>query len=152
MKLIKWFGCAILASSFALTSCSNVSNQDVGVVTGGAIGGALGSLFGSGSGKIAAAVGGTVLGAIIGGKIGSTMDKVDQMKMNQALESAHTGQTESWKNPDNGNRYSVTPTKTYYKKGRPCRSFVTTAYINGKQDRVYGKACRTSDGRWKMVN
>ncbi len=149
-KLIQTSICIALTSS--LIACANLSNQDVGVVTGGLVGGAVGSLFGSGSGKIVAAVGGSVLGAVIGGAIGHSMDKVDQMQVNRSLESVPTGQTRSWHNPDNGNSYSVTPTKTYYQNRQPCREFVTNAIIGGKRQRVYGHACRMADGSWQMAN
>jgi len=138
--------------SFSLISCASVSNEDVGTVTGGVLGGLIGSQFGGGSGKVAAAAGGALLGAYLGGNIGRTMDKVDRMKMQNALESAPTGKPVSWKNPDNGNRYTVTPTKTYYHSSQPCREYHTTAVIGGKREQIYGKACRQADGSWKVVN
>lgn len=149
-KISKTIISAALAISVA--GCAGVSNQDIGVVTGGAVGGALGSLFGSGSGKIVAAVGGTVLGAIIGGAIGRTMDRTDQMRVNQTLENTPSGNTSSWHNPDTGNTYYVTPKKTYYRNKRPCRDFTTTGIIGGKRQTIYGRACRMSDGSWQMVN
>lgn len=154
MKSIRKFSKTLfcLGLSVSLISCAGVSNQDVGVVTGGAIGGAVGSLFGSGSGKILSAVGGTVLGAVIGGAVGRSMDKVDQMQVNRSLEATQTGQTRTWRNPDTGYQYSVTPTRTYQVNNRPCRDFVTTAIIGGKRERVYGHACRMRDGSWQMVN
>lgn len=141
----------ISALALSITACANVSNQDVGVLAGGAVGGAVGSLFGSGSGKILAAVGGTLVGAAIGGAIGHSMDKVDQMQMNQALEREQSGQTSTWRNPDTGNRYSVTPKRTYYRGNQPCRDFTTRAVINGQVQTVYGRACRKADGSWQMV-
>lgn len=134
----------------SLAGCSGMTKQDIGVVTGGALGGALGSQFGSGSGKILAVVGGTILGAVLGGAIGHSMDKVDQMQMNQTLEAGHANQTTSWHNPDSGNTYYVTPTKTYYHNDQPCRDFTTKAIIGGKTQTVYGQACRMADGTWKM--
>lgn len=134
----------------SLVGCSGMTKQDVGVLTGGAIGGALGSQFGSGSGKILAAVGGTLLGAVLGGAIGHSMDKVDQMEMNQALERGESNHTTTWHNPDSGNVYYVTPTRTYYRNDEPCRDFTTRAIIGGKTQTVYGHACRMADGTWKM--
>lgn len=134
----------------SLAGCG-MSNQSAGVLTGGAIGGAVGSLFGSGSGKILAAVGGAVVGAYLGGRIGHTMDQVDQMKMQNALEKTRNDTTTTWKNPNTGNQYSVTPTKTYYRASdQPCRDYTTTAIIGGKKETIYGKACRMADGTWKV--
>lgn len=133
----------------SLVGCAGVSNQDAGVVTGGLVGGAVGSLFGSGSGKILAAVGGTVLGAVIGGSIGKSMDQVDQMRMNQAIQN---GQSASWQNPNTGNSYSVTPQQTYYNGNQPCRDYTTKAIIGGQTQTIYGHACRMADGTWQVVN
>ena len=106
---------------------------------------------------IAAAIaGGTLAGAFIGSRIGETMDKVDRMEMNHALEDMPTGRTKRWKNPDTGNRYAVKPTKTYTRTYRgdeqPCREYVTTATIGGKKEQIYGRACRMNDGNWKVVS
>lgn len=148
-KTIKAISTGVVLLSLA--GCSGVTNQDLGVITGGAIGGALGSQFGRGSGKILAAVGGTVLGAAIGGKIGNTMDKVDRRNANIALEHTRTGHTTRWHNPDSGNSYAVKPTRTYYRGDQPCRDYTTTAIIGGKKETIYGRACRMADGTWKVV-
>lgn len=150
MKITKTV--AIVGLSVSLISCAQMTNQDVGTLTGGVVGGLIGSQFGGGSGKVAAAVGGSMIGAVIGNSIGRTMDDVDRMKMQRALETAPTGRAVSWKNPDNGNRYTVKPTKTYYKAKQPCREYITTASIGGKRQQIYGKACRQADGAWKVVN
>lgn len=142
----------ILLVSMSLVACVPPNNESIGSVTGGVVGGLLGSQFGGGTGKIAAAVGGTLLGAYLGGSIGRTMDSVDQLKMQNALETQPTGQTSTWKNPDSGNRYTVKPIRTYQHAHQPCREYVTTAVIGGKEEKVYGKACRQADGSWKIVN
>ncbi len=149
MKKLTVIGCCSLLM-LSLTGCSSMSNQDVGVLTGGAIGGAVGSLFGSGTGKILAAVGGAVVGAYIGGRLGHTMDQVDKIKMNQALEANRNNASSSWHNPNTGNSYTVTPTQTYYRNDEPCRDYTTKAIIGGKSETIYGKACRMADGTWKV--
>jgi surface antigen len=138
--------------ALCLAGCDSVTKQDVGVVTGGALGGLLGSQFGHGSGRVLAAVGGTVLGAVIGGAIGKSMDKVDRMEMNKAFETAPTNQPQSWRNPDSGNSYTVTPTRTFYRNDQPCREYTSSAIIGGKKQQIYGKACRMSDGSWQVVS
>jgi len=147
----QWAGVALLSAS--MISCASMTNEDVGTVTGSVIGGLVGSQFGGGSGQVAAAAGGALLGAYLGGKIGQTMDKQDRMEMQRALETAPTGTSIKWSNPDSGNRYTVKPTKTYYRaSNQPCREYTTTALIGGKQQQIYGKACRMGDGSWKVVN
>ena len=141
-----------LALSIVLTGCGPVNNEGVGTITGGVVGGLIGSQFGGGAGKVAAAAGGALVGAMIGGKIGQYMDRQDRMEMQRALETGQTGHVVVWKNPDNGNQYSVTPTRTYYVAEQPCREYTTSAVIGGKSQQIYGKACRQADGSWRVVN
>lgn len=141
-----------LSLSVLLTACGPVTNEGVGTVTGGVVGGLIGSQFGGGAGKVAAAAGGALLGAYLGGRIGQYMDRQDRMEMQRALETAPVGRAVTWKNPDNGNQYSVKPTRTYYSNEQPCREYVTHAIIAGKQQQIYGKACREADGSWRVVN
>jgi surface antigen len=150
MKKFNFLICGALIAS--LVGCADMSKQDVGVLTGGAIGGLIGSRFGSGSGAILATVGGAVAGALIGGAIGHSMDKVDRMNMERALEDGQTGYETRWRNPDSGNVYAVVPTRTYYRDDQPCRDYTTRAIIGGKRQTIYGHACRMADGTWQVVN
>ena len=142
--------CGVL--SIGLAGCDTMSKQDVGVVTGGVVGGLVGSQFGGGSGRVAAAALGAVAGALIGGQIGKYMDRQDQMRVQRTLETTPTHRSISWQNPDSGNRYTVTPTKTYKQHNTYCREYLTKAVINGKEQKMYGKACRQPDGSWKAVS
>jgi surface antigen len=142
---------ASLAVLFAITGCSGVTNEGVGAVAGGVAGGLLGSQIGSGSGQVAAAATGAFFGAVLGGKVGKHMDKEDQQEVERALETAPTGKAVSWRNPDSGNQFRVTPTRTYYKEEQPCREYTTYADIGGKKQQIYGKACRQADGSWRVV-
>ncbi len=141
----------LLTSALVLTAC-NPTKQDIGTVAGAGAGAAVGSQIGDGTGQLAAVAIGTLAGAMIGGSIGKTMDDVDRMKMNQALEKQPTGQAYSWENPDTGHDYAVTPTETYRRDGRPCREYTTEAVIDGQREVVHGTACRESDGRWVAQN
>ncbi|KTD30714.1 surface antigens (17 kDa) [Legionella moravica] len=143
---------ASLSLSFLLVGCAPINNEGVGTISGGVVGGLLGSQFGGGSGKVMAAAGGALLGAYLGGQIGKTMDRQDRLEMQRALETAPTGRAVVWSNPDNGNRYTVQPTRTYYQAQQPCREYITKALIGGKTQQIYGKACRQADGSWRVVN
>ena len=135
---------------FNLTGCDTVRKQDIGVVTGGVAGGLLGSQFGNGTGKLFAVGAGTLLGAYLGGSIGKSMDEQDQLKTQLALEKNRSGQPAYWHNPDNGNRYTVTPKKAVQQRGHYCREYTMTAEIAGKKQQTYGRACRQADGTWKV--
>jgi len=133
-----------------LAACTtSPSKQDIGTVTGGVIGGVLGSQVGQGHGRDAAIIAGAIAGAFVGGAIGKSMDETDKLKTTQALENSPTGDSSTWRNPDTGNRYTVTPTHTYETASGPCRDFTTEAVIDGRKETVYGKACRQPDGTWK---
>jgi len=143
---------ASLSLSVFLAGCTQVTNEGVGTVGGGVVGGLLGSQIGGGSGRVAAIAGGALIGAFLGGKIGQYMDRQDRMEMQHALETAPVGKSVNWTNPDNGNQYSVQPTRTYYANEQPCREYITHAVIGGKTQQIYGKACRQADGTWKVVS
>jgi surface antigen len=136
----------------SLSSCTNYGHQEqTGMVIGGALGGLLGSQV---SGKhddwrTAAIIAGTMAGAAIGGSIGQSMDEVDRMKTGQTLEAVRTGVPSTWRNPDTGHQYSVTPTRTTMTSAGPCRDYTINALIDGRQETVHGTACRQPDGSWR---
>ena len=142
----------MLVFSFMITSCAShrSANEDSGMIIGGLIGGALGHRIGGGSGRTIATVIGTIIGMNIGGNIGYSMDKNDRLKVAHSLEMVRTGVATNWRNPDTGNRYQMVPTRTYDKKGSPCREYQLDATIGGKMEQIYGTACRQNDGSWKV--
>jgi surface antigen len=132
---------------------STSTNNLLGSAVGAAAGGLLGSQFGKGGGNTVMTIAGVLAGALAGGYVGRSMDPVDQGCVSRALEHAPTSQTVAWKNPDTNASYWVTPTRTYENgEGLPCREYVTTALIDGKRERVKGRACRQPDGTWKVAN
>lgn len=130
------------------------TKEQTGAVLGGVAGGVLGSQVGGGQGRTLAIIVGTLAGTMIGSTIGRYMDEQDRLRMAQSLETNRTNQTTAWKNPDTGDSYAVTPTKTTYPAGtesQPCREFTMTANVGGKPEQMYGTACRQADGSWKVV-
>lgn len=143
---------AALTCTVALTSCATTQgpNEQAGMVIGGILGGVVGSQVGGGHGRTAAIIAGSLIGAAIGGNVGRSMDETDKLKTAAALETVRTGVPSTWKNPDTGNEYTVTPTKTYDSSAGPCREYTVDAVIAGKREKVYGTACRQLDGSWKI--
>jgi surface antigen len=140
-------------TSLSLASCSNMTKQDVGTVSGGVIGGLVGSQFGQGNGKLLAVGAGALAGAYLGGSIGKSMDETDRLRMNQAMEANSVGQPAYWQNQKTGTNYTVVPTKNVTVDGNQyCREYRSTADISGKKQQIYGTACRQPDGAWKIVN
>ena len=145
---------AVLATLFLLTTgviagCETTSHAQQGEVIGGVLGGVLGAQVGEGRGKTAAIILGTLAGSMIGRHIGESMDDTDRMYTAQTLNNTKTGQSTTWVNPDNGNEYTVTPTRTFEQAEGPCREFRLDANVGDQDDQeVYGTACLQADGSW----
>lgn len=148
---------ALVVSLAACETGQYGQKQTGGAVLGGIAGGLLGSQIGGGKGKLAATAAGAVLGVFLGSEIGKSLDKADKLYAQRtqqgALEANPAGQASSWSNPDSGNSGTVTPTKTYQTaQGQPCREYQQTVTIDGRTETAYGRACRQSDGAWKIAN
>jgi surface antigen len=152
------FAPAVLATAVLVAGCQN-GQDDFGPKTG--VGAALGA---AGGGLLAAAVGGggagiaagVLLGGLAGGALGSTLDTQDRriaaQNSQNALETAPSGTTTTWRNPDSGHSGTLTPTRTYQNNSSQyCREFQQTITVGGKQEQSYGTACRQPDGAWKTV-
>lgn len=136
------------ACSTQQTSSQNDA-EGLGTFMGTLIGAAIGSQMGKGDGREASIMAGALVGAFIGNRIGHTMDEVDKMKLNQALETSQTNVSTRWENPDYQTSYEVTPTRTYYAEAeQPCREYTMNAFIDGRPEVVQGTACRNEQGEW----
>jgi len=144
------FIAALLIAS--LSACETPpTQQDTGRVIGAVVGGVLGSNVGGGRGRTAAIIAGTIVGGYFGGKIGKTMDENDRYRANEAIDKNPTNQPSTWRNPDSGNEYTVTPTRTYANDSGPCRDYTTDVVIDGRKETATGSACR-ENGQWRIVN
>lgn len=148
----------LIVAGFGLVACETNAGtkQTVGTLGGAAIGGLAGAQIGGGSGQVAAAVAGGLLGAFLGNQIGSSLDKADRLAMEQAttrtLETARTGASVPWQNPDSGNSGTVTIDRTYDRgTGQFCRDYRQTVEIDGQTEILTGTACRSSDGTWRNI-
>jgi surface antigen len=152
-----WRGTLVstILMAFLLMGCESTGPKTaVGGVGGAAAGGLLAAALGGSGTGIAA---GAILGGLIGGAIGDRLDAADRAKASiatsQALESAPSGQSVAWRNPDGGHSGVVTPTRTYQTAtGQYCREYTQTITIGGERQQSYGTACRQPDGSWKLVN
>ncbi|MGH6717746.1 MAG: RT0821/Lpp0805 family surface protein [Alphaproteobacteria bacterium] len=155
------FGRLAAAGAVALTlaACATDAGpkQTVGTLVGAGLGGLVGAQIGSGGGQLAAVAAGTLLGAYLGSEVGASLDRADQAYADQAaqgsLETAPSGQSSTWSNPDSGNSGTFTPTSTYQAaSGEYCREYQQTVTVGGQTEAAYGTACRQPDGSWKIVN
>jgi surface antigen len=150
---------AVLVSGCTDVSMTNeagyANKRTIGGLGGAVAGAWVGSNVGKGKGNIAAIAAGTLLGAMAGGSLGESLDRADVAYHNRtaqdALEHNRIGVASTWKNPDTGASGVVTPARTYVEQGRHCREYTQTIKVGGKIQEAYGKACRTPDGSWQIV-
>ncbi len=121
----------------------------VGAAVGGAAGGLIASEVAHGKNRPVAIAGGALLGILIGGSLGNAIDQLDERCVGQVLEHAGSDQTVTWRNPDSGAAYQVTPRRTWEEEGRYCREYTTTVRIDGRPQQAWGTACRQPDGSWE---
>lgn len=151
--MMKSLGIGVLAASLlasvGIVGCETTSHAQQGEIIGGVLGGVLGAQIGEGSGRTAAIIVGTIAGSMIGRHVGESMDDTDRMRTAMVLNDARTGETTTWVNPDNGNRYTVTPTRTFEYGAGPCREFRLDARVGDQSNQeVYGTACLQANGSW----
>ena len=130
---------AIIAAAFLLGACANDGQGQK--QTGG-------TLIGAGLGALA--------GAFLGSEVGKSFDRADKAAMERstqrALETAPSGQTVAWRNPDSGNSGTITPEPAVQRaSGEFCREYQQTITVAGRSEQAYGTACRQPDGSWKIV-
>ncbi|WP_136809133.1 glycine zipper domain-containing protein [Desulfosediminicola flagellatus] len=146
MKMGIWV--LLLCSSLTLVSCGHNWNQGQ---SGAAIGAAGGAIAGQAIGhNTEATLIGALVGTVVGYMVGNEMDKYDRRQLNHVYERGVSGQTSSWRNPDNGNSYSVTPRPASGGASGPCREAAIEAMIDGKRQTTYTTACRDYNGQWVL--
>ena len=157
MKLTKFALPVALVLALAACAPGQVNKQTGGTLIGAGLGALTGSQIGGGRGKLAAVAVGALAGAYLGSEVGKSLDRADRLAMKNtsqtALEKNPVGRTSNWSNPDSGHSGTVTPTRTYQTaSGGPCREYQQTVTIGGKTEQAYGRACRQSNGSWKITN
>jgi surface antigen len=144
---------AVVVLTVALAACSTQGPQEqAGMVIGGVLGGVIGAQVGEGSGRTAATIIGAMAGMAVGGTVGRSMDEQDRRKTAHTLETVRSGVPSQWRNPDSGNQYRVTPTRTFQTAQGPCREYTVDGLIGGKRETLIGTACRQADGSWRVMN
>lgn len=147
----------LIMAPLLLAGCASMGQKEgMGTALGAGAGAVVGSQFGGGKGQLLGVALGTLAGALMGNEIGRSLDKADQLTMEKTsqatLENAKTNTTSTWKNPDSGNSGSITPVKTFQNpQGEYCREYIQTVTIAGKEQQLYGTACRQPDGSWITV-
>jgi surface antigen len=70
-----------------------------------------------------------------------------------SLEYGRTDESSPWENPDSESEGTFTPVATHEgPEGQVCREYAVDAIIDGREEVVYGTACRRPDGTWVEAN
>lgn len=141
-NLMAWI---VGASLVASAAC--VTKRGTGAATGAVAGGVVGAVVGGEAGLLI----GAAVGGLIGHEIGSELEAQDRRQIAYALEA---NQPVYWRNPATGLEYEVEPMRPGRDyEGRRCREFRLMAEDErGREEEVYGTACRTPDGSWELVD
>lgn len=145
---------AVLVSIVTLTlsGCAPGENTPGATAVGAATGGLIASTIFHGDNTFAGVIAGSLIGGSVGYMVGRSMDKQDQINMQNAIVDTPIGEEASWTNPRTEVTYEVRPTRHYRRGGRYCRDYETRIRINGRWRTAYGKACRMPEGGWRIVS
>ncbi len=157
IAMLKLPAALLLAATLAACHTYPGAKRVGGTFVGAGLGALAGSQIGSGAGRVAAIGAGALLGAVVGSEVGASLDRADRAHADrvayQSLETAPSGATASWVNPDSGHAGSFTPLQGYRAQdGTYCREFQQTVIIGGEYADAHGTACRQSDGSWRIVS
>ena len=147
---------AALAAALLLAGCEGGAKEQMGTVLGAGLGAVAGSQIGDGRGQLLAIAAGTLIGSLVGSEVGRSLDKADLAYMHhtqqQALETAPSGTSTVWQNPDSGNSGAIVPQPAVQQAdGTYCREFQQEITVGGNTETAYGQACRQPDGQWKII-
>ena len=138
----------VVLVAFTLSSCGGqLTKGQAGAGIGAAGGAVIGQAIGH---STEATLIGLAVGTMLGYIVGNEMDKFDRQQLNQVYESAPSGQASSWRNPDSGNQYVVTPQPAVQSAKGPCRRAEIQAIIDGQPQTTYSTACRDDNGQWVL--
>ncbi|WP_272700966.1 glycine zipper domain-containing protein [Desulfovibrio sp. Fe33] len=103
--------------------------------------------------KVSGAAIGAGVGLLAGYIVGNEMEKADQARLYDTLETSPSGYATEWVNPDTRTRYEAIPEPPReYADGRVERDVTINARMaDGSTQTVYGKAYRQPDGSWQLV-
>jgi surface antigen len=113
----------------------------VGSAAGGAAGGLIGNQFGSGAGKGVMTGLGVVGGALAGGYVGRSMEGCGHAPQRAAPPTA-----------SHASRRAAAAPARVASEPRTCRSVISQAVIDGREQQVEGVACLDPDGVWRTAS
>jgi len=125
--------------------------EAAGAVIGGILGGVIGTEVGRENGNTEfGMVAGAIIGVVLGSNIGRGMDDRDASCIAHALDKAPDGKVITWRNPEAGLDFRLTPVNTFKRDGRLCRRYRTETATISDVARGESEACQTADGKWQL--
>jgi surface antigen len=118
----------------------------VGSAVGGAAGGLVGNQFGSGTGKGVMTGLGVVGGALAGGYAGRSMEGCGHAAQRAAPQGAAP------QGASHAPRRAAAAPAWAASEPRTCRSVISQAVIDGREQQVEGVACLDPDGVWRTAS
>lgn len=124
-----------------------VTNAAIGAAAGGLLGN---QVAGRGS-RTGGTVAGVVLGMIAGYALTHDVDCGDRRYAEPTFRrglDGPIGRPYSWRNVDDQDHGTFTPTREYNQNNYNCRDWQTTTVHDGQRRRRTGSACQYEDGSW----
>ena len=147
----------VLVACLTLSACSSmkVTPKQATQTTASIAGGFAGSTFSAGTGQTISIIGGALLAKHIVEQLTEKLDTQDKNMLYTAQQSAFSsniGEPVYWKNLSSGNRGIITATsENYSQSGQLCREFKHQIFINWRNVKTTGAACKLEDNNWRIV-
>jgi surface antigen len=124
----------------------------IGSAVGGAAGGLLGNQFGSGSGKGVMTGLGVVGGALAGGYVGRSAEGCDHPPQAAAQPQPAAAPQQAVRRVSNRTAATAPAQAAQASESRACRSVLSQAVIDGREQQVEGIVCLDPDGVWRTAS
>ena len=127
------------------------NKQATNAAIGAAAGGLLGNQVAGRGSRTGGTIAGVVLGAIAGYALTHDVDCGDRRYAEPTYRrglDGPIGQPYSWRNGEDQDHGTFTPTREYNQDNYTCRDWRTTTYHDGQRRRRTGSACQYEDGNW----
>jgi surface antigen len=129
------------------------NKQATNAAIGAAAGGLLGNQVAGRGSRTGGTIAGVVLGVLTGYALTHDVDCGDrhyaEPTYRRALEGP-IGRRYSWRNDEDRDHGTFTPTREYNQDNYTCRDWRTTTYHDGQRRRRTGSACQYEDGSWSF--
>lgn len=123
-----------------------------GLIIGAAIGGTIGAGATKDEDRAFATALGAVIGAFVGKKIADALSDSSRACISETLQYADDNQTITWHDGPAALDYALTPISTYKSSaGQACRTYVIEASAGATSKRADGRACRTAQDAWQIL-